>query len=1059
MRRSPQNSGDMESTLEPLRMSDCNFCRVVRNIWLSAGLCAAIAFAFAVFYNSERQIDSARELRLRAFLLADELRQTSDDLTRMARSYVITGNPAYKQHHQEILDILNGRKARPEEYQNVYWDLVLLNDRRPRPAEGQPVPLLELMRDAGLREAELAQLILAKSSSDQLASYERVTMKQVESGSHVSGADRIKAAWLLNDATYHQAKAGVMRPISAFHRLVDQRTLETVQAAEARAAYISKMLGVLGALLIYMLWRVHRSLHHAIGGSVEELLGGIARLYSRDFSSTIQVASGMENSMLGMLSATQIELARIDAERSSAEAKIHRTGQLYAALSQCNQAIVRCSDEAELFPIICRDAVNFGGMKMAWIGLIDGQSKQLRPAAFYGSGTDYLDGLRISVDADNPYSHGPTGRAIRENLPFWCQDFQRDPVTAPWHEWGARFGWGASASLPLHRNGAVVGALTLYASKVGAFDEAACNLLLEMAIDIDYALNSYELEQQRRTAEAELHKLSQVVEQSPDAIYITDREGNIEYANTAFVQHTGYGLAEVIGRTSSLLKSGKTPQATYREMWECITVGTSWQGELINKRKDDTVYVDLVKISPIRQNNGQITHYMAIAEDITERKQVEQRVKFLANFDALTGLPNRHQLADRAKYALSLAKRNQGSLALMFLDIDNFKDVNDTLGHTFGDALLVEFANRLKLVLREEDIVSRFGGDEFIILLPDNDEHGAHRTAERLLAAISDPYHIEQNWLNVSASIGIAIYPDDGPDMESLFKHADTAMYRVKQEGRHGYRFFAREMQARSTRNLQLGNALHDALEHDQFRLHYQPQISLRDGRIVGAEALLRWHHPELGAVSPMEFISIVEESGLILQIGEWVLRHAIQQARAWLDSGFAPFVMSVNLSAVQFRHPDLPNLIASMLDEAGLSANHLGLELTEGTAMRDPQAAVAVMDNLYRRGINMSIDDFGTGHSSLSYLKKFCINTLKIDQSFVRDIGNSPEDRAIVSAIISLAKSLGLRTIAEGVETEEQLEFLRAGGCDEAQGYYYSEPLPAEQFAAFMKSGRAHPG
>jgi diguanylate cyclase (GGDEF)-like protein/PAS domain S-box-containing protein len=1048
----------MESISEPLKLSDCNFSRVIRNIWLSAGLCAAIAISFAVFYGAERQIDRARELRLRTFLLADELRQSSDDLTRMARSYVITGDPIYRQHHQEILDILNGKKARPEEYQNVYWDLVLLNDRRPRPSKGQPVPLLELMRDEGLGEAELAELTQAKTSSDQLASYERLAMKRVGSGSPVSAAGRLEASRILNDATYHQAKAGVMGPIGTFHRMMDQRTLETIHAAETTAAHMIQALGCFGLLLIYLLWQVHRSLHQAIGGSVEELLGGIARLYSRDFSSTIPVAAGMESSMLAMLSATQIELARIDAERNSAEAKIHRTGQLYAALSQCNQAIVRCSDEAELFPIICRDAVNFGGMKMAWIGLVDQQNKELRPAAFYGSGTDYLDGLRISVAADHPYSHGPTGMAIRENQAFWCQDFQRDPATAPWREWGARFGWGASASLPLHRNGAVVGAFTLYASKAYAFDEAARNLLLEMAIDIDYALNSYELEAQRKKAEYELRKLSQIVEQSPDAIYITDREGNIEYANTAFVQHTGYGLAEVVGKKSSVLKSGKTPEETYQEMWKHIAGGTSWQGELINKRKDDTVYVDLVKISPIRQSDGQITHYMAIAEDITERKQVEQRVQFLANFDALTGLPNRHQLADRAKYALSLAKRNRKSLALMFLDIDNFKDINDTFGHTFGDALLVEFANRLKLVLREEDIVSRFGGDEFILLLPDNDGHGAHRTADRLLDAISEPYHIGQNWLNLTASIGIAIYPDDGLDLESLFRHADTAMYRVKQEGRHGYRFFTAEMQARSARNMQLGNALHDALEHDQFRLHYQPQLSLEDGRIVGAEALLRWHHPELGAVSPMEFIPVVEESGLILQIGEWVLRHAIQQARLWLDSGFAPFVMSVNLSAVQFRHPDLPNLIAGILDEVGLPADHLGLELTEGTAMHDPQTAIAVMEILYQRGIHMSIDDFGTGHSSLSYLKKFHNSKLKIDQSFVRDIGSSPEDRAIVSAIISLAKNLGLRTIAEGVETEEQLAFLHEQGCEEAQGYYYSEPLPAEQFAAFVKSGRPDP-
>jgi diguanylate cyclase (GGDEF)-like protein/PAS domain S-box-containing protein len=1048
----------MESIIEPLKMSDCNFSRVIRNIRLSVSLCAAIAIAFAVFYSAERQIDFARELRLRAFLLADELRHSSDDLTRMARSYVITGNPSYKQHHQEILDILNGKKPRPVEYQDIYWDLVQADDRRPRPSNGQPIPLLELIRDAGLNEAELARLTQAKAGSDELARTESAAMKLVDTVGSISAGNRLKVSRMLHDAAYHQAKAAVMKPISTFHRMMDQRTLESIHAAETTAAHMRQALGLLGLLLIYMLWQVHRSLHQAIGGSVGELLGGIARLYRSDFSSMTPVAAGMENSMLAMLSATQVELGRVDAERKDAEAKIHRTAQLYAALSQCNQAIVRCTGEAELFPFICRDAVIHGGMEMAWIGLIDRQSRELKPVASYGSGTDYLDDLRISVDIESPFSYGPTGTAIRENQPFWCQDFQRDLVTAPWHEWGARFGWGASASLPLHRNGEVVGAFTLYASTVNAFDEAARNLLVEMVIDIDYALNSYELEAQRKKAEYEWRKLSQIVEQSSEAIFITDVDGKIEYANSAFVRHTGYELAEVVGASPSIWKSGKTPQSTYQDMWAQITKGISWQGELINQRKNSAECIDLMKVSPIRQADGKITHYMAIAEDITDRRYAEQRIQYLANFDTLTGLPNRNHLHERARYALSLAKRNGGSLALMFLDIDNFKDINDTFGHTFGDTLLTEFAQRLKLMLREEDIVSRFGGDEFILLLPDNDARGAARTAERLLAFVNHPYHIEQNWLNLTASIGIAIYPDDGLDLESLFKHADTAMYRVKQGGRHGYRFFTAEMQARSARNLQLTNALHHALERDQFKLHYQPQISLRDGRIVGAEALLRWHHPELGVVSPLEFIPVVEESGLILPIGEWVLRHAIRQARIWLDNGFAPFVMSVNLSAVQFRHPDLPNLIASILDEVGLPANHLGLELTEGTAMHDPQAAIAVMDILYQRGIHMAIDDFGTGYSSLSYLKRFHISTLKIDQSFVRDISTNAEDRAIVSAVINMAKSLGLKTIAEGVETAEQQAYLHEQGCDEAQGYFYSQPLPEEQFETFVKPGTPDP-
>lgn len=734
------------------------------------------------------------------------------------------------------------------------------------------------------------------------------------------------------------------------------------------------------------------------------------------------------------------------------EARLHRLTQFYATLSQCNQAIVRCSSEAELFPQICRDAVTFGGLKMAWIGLLDEQ-QQLKPVASYGDTLAYLGKIQISANKNNPYSSGPTGTAIREDRPFWCQDFQHDSSTTPWHELGAQFGWGAAASLPLHRNGEVIGAFTLYSTEVNAFDEAARNLLMEMATDIDYALNSYELEIQRKTAELEWRKLSQVVEQSHNAIFITDLNAKIEYVNQAAIQQTGYSQSELIDNKPSLLKSNKTLQETYNDMWATITTGKEWHGELTNTRKNGSEYNVLTMISPIHQNDGHTTHYVSIQDDITERKLVEQRLQHLVNYDALTSLPNRLQLEERAKYAISLAKRSGSTLALMFLDLDNFKDINDTLGHSFGDVLLIELARRLQLTLREEDTVSRLGGDEFILLLPGIDAHTAAQIAVKLLANISDPYQSGHTELNMTASIGISLYPDDGQDLETLSKRADAAMYRVKQEGRHGFHFFTTEMQARSSRNLQLVNALRHAVELGQLTLHYQPQISIKDGRVIGAEALLRWQHPELGSVSPAEFIPVAEENRLILSIGEWVIRQATLQAKRWMEAGQAPLVMAVNLSAVQFRHPDLPDLITRILDDVGLPPEYLELELTEGVAMHDPQAAIAIMNNLHERGIRMSIDDFGTGYSSLSYLKKFQIYKLKIDQSFVRDISTDVEDKAIVSAVINMAKSLGLITIAEGVETEGQLEFLREHGCEEVQGYYYSKPLPAEQFAAFIQA------
>jgi diguanylate cyclase (GGDEF)-like protein len=487
-------------------------------------------------------------------------------------------------------------------------------------------------------------------------------------------------------------------------------------------------------------------------------------------------------------------------------------------------------------------------------------------------------------------------------------------------------------------------------------------------------------------------------------------------------------------------------------MWEQLSRGEEWRGELINRRKDGSEYIEWALISPVRQADGRITNYLAVKENITDKKFAEERIKQLAYFDQLTGLPNRSLLNERFKYAMSLAERSGEQLAVMFLDLDHFKDINDTLGHSIGDAVLIEVAERLKAAIREVDTVSRLGGDEFILVFPGTNSDGAAIVASKLIDAVSMTFNIDEHELVGTPSIGIAIYPNDGDNFEDLLKNADTAMYRVKQESRNNFRFFTAEMQSHSERNLQLVNAMRHALERNEFHLLYQPQITLSDGHIIGAEALLRWQHPELGLISPAEFIPIAEDSGQIIHIGEWVLREAVSQMKAWMDSGLPPMVVAVNISAIQFRQPHLPELVTSILQEAQLPAKHLELELTEAVAMDDPHVAVSIMDELFARGIRMSIDDFGTGYSSLSYLKRFKVYKLKIDQSFVRDISDDPEDKAIVTAIINLASSLDMHTIAEGVETASQLAFLRLQGCDEVQGYYFSKPLPPDQFEEFVR-------
>ena len=445
---------------------------------------------------------------------------------------------------------------------------------------------------------------------------------------------------------------------------------------------------------------------------------------------------------------------------------------------------------------------------------------------------------------------------------------------------------------------------------------------------------------------------------------------------------------------------------------------------------------------------------MALEKKADEQKVAEARIQRLAYFDALTGLPNRLLLSDRCQHALRVAQRAHQPVALMFLDLDHFKNINDSLGHRVGDEVLVELAARLKATVREQDTVSRLGGDEFVLLLPDTDAAGAARVADKLIRTALLPIQIEEHELTVTPSIGIALYPKDGLDLDTLSKCADAAMYQAKGEGRNSYRFFTPEIQAHSDRNLVLDNALRRALERHQLELHYQPQISMATGEILGAEALLRWTHPVLGVISPAEFIPIAERNGLILPIGEWIIDTAVNQLADWMARGMAPITMAVNLSAVQFRHTDLPQFITRTLTHADLPPQRLELELTEGVAMTHPQDAIAVMDDLDQRGVRLSIDDFGTGYSSLSYLKRFQVYKLKIDQSFVRDITEDPDDKAIVAAIISMAHSLGLKTIAEGVETQAQLEFLRDQGCDEVQGYYFSRPLTPQAFEDFVRQG-----
>jgi diguanylate cyclase (GGDEF)-like protein/PAS domain S-box-containing protein len=543
----------------------------------------------------------------------------------------------------------------------------------------------------------------------------------------------------------------------------------------------------------------------------------------------------------------------------------------------------------------------------------------------------------------------------------------------------------------------------------------------------------------------------QVFEQSTEGFIITDAAQKIITVNAAFSAISGFSATEVIGQPLAMLNTDRHDADFARAKWAEVEHRGQWEGETTKRRKDGSSYPQWLSLRRLSDAAGNTTHYVASFSDITERKLTADRIRRLAYYDSLTGLPNRMLLEERTSYAMKLARRNKTSLALVFFDIDHFKKINDSLGHRIGDLLLVALATRMQSALRDQDCLARLGGDEFILILPDTNAEGALRVAQKLLQLAQPSYTLENHELSISVSMGCAIFPSDADEFETLASCADSAMYRAKHSGRNKVCFHTAEIQAQISRVMALENGLRKALALGQMQLHYQPQQNLATGRIIGAEALLRWTHPELGAVSPAEFIPIAESSGLIASLGHWVLANAAAQLKTWLDRGMAPISMAINLSATQFRQPDLPERIRVVLETSGLDAHHLDLELTESVALDDPIGAIDTMQTLHALGVKMSIDDFGTGYSSLSYLKRFRINKIKIDQSFLRNLVDHSEDQAIVRAIIAMANSLGLRTIAEGVETEAQMRYLSAHGCDEIQGYWLGRPMPPAQFEAFM--------
>lgn len=588
-------------------------------------------------------------------------------------------------------------------------------------------------------------------------------------------------------------------------------------------------------------------------------------------------------------------------------------------------------------------------------------------------------------------------------------------------------------------SGEVIGIIAVMHSQPLTVHTALISLLGLFANRVAYEL-------QRRMTIDELELAASVFKESMEAIIICDAHRNIIRVNPEFCKITGYSESEAIGQKSNLLKSGRHSIRFYDSLWTTLTEQGYWNGEIINKRKNGEIFISWQLIKAVKDEKGQVQQYISIMHDITEKKQSEERIYKLAHQDLITQLPNRVAFLSLLKESVSHAMHSTNRLAVMFIDLDHFKLINDTSGHPVGDELLQQVASRLKSIIGIQNVISRFGGDEFTVLLPyiESTEEVID-VANKILDSLLAPFSLSSCDITTSASIGIGLYPDHALNASALLSCADNAMYRAKESGRASFEFYTNQMQVDAQERVILERELRQALKENEFLLHYQPQIEVGSLRVIGVEALIRWQHPTKGMIPPNKFIPIAEATGLIVPIGEWVIHEACKQLRLWIEQGHADLVMAINLSARQFFQKSLLETIQRELDETGVPSANLEFELTESMMMNNVEETIATLNKMKQLGLQLSIDDFGTGYSSLSYLKKFPIHKLKIDKSFVDGLPHDSDDLAIVQAIIGISHALQLKVIAEGVETIEQYDLLRSFDCNEIQGYYFSKPLPAE--------------
>ncbi|HJW26569.1 MAG TPA: EAL domain-containing protein [Rhodocyclaceae bacterium] len=728
-------------------------------------------------------------------------------------------------------------------------------------------------------------------------------------------------------------------------------------------------------------------------------------------------------------------------ERKAAEERVSQLNRILTVLSETNQAIVRVQDRDTLLGMVAKLMQEKGNFPVAWAYL----DREAGPAVVAGSEDNLKLASRMTAALKKTCSNcGGAGPVYCEPGECFSEHFSADL---------AKHGLGSFVHLPLAVHGQAVGGIGILDSSLDGFSAEERRMLADLTDNVSFALEGIAIEESRRAAEEKLQLSARVFENSTEGIIVTDADNRILMVNKAFSAVTGYQPEEVIGHRPSLLSSGRQDPAFYQEMWDALHAKGEWRGEIENRRKNGEIYPEWLNLSVVRSPEGHVTNYVAVFSDLTKRKEIEEKLDFLAHYDSLTALPNRTLFQERLGQSLAKARKKRLPLAAMVMDIDRFKLINDTFGHAAGDRLLLEVANRLSACVPASDSVCRLGGDEFAVIVTDIQSPGdAAARAAAVQQALRRTLQIEGHEIHLSASIGISLFPNDADSLEALIGNADAAMYSAIDAGGNTYRFFHQEMNSSSAERMRIEGKLHHALERGELAVYFQPLVSARSGRIIGAEALLRWLPKEGdGFIPPSTFIPLLEETGLIVPVGEWVMRTACEENRRWREATGKDLFVAVNLSALQLADERLVDKVRAIVSGNGFDPRHLEIELTESAVMRDAERGIRTMHQLKELGVSLSIDDFGTGYSSLSYLKQLPLDTLKIDRSFVIDAPGDPEAVSIIRAIVAMGHSLQFEIIAEGVETRDQIDFLRQGMVDILQGYHFSKPVPAEEFLALV--------